>query len=318
MGRGPSVRGFNITKKLLASGWKPGMDPAQFRKAKSVTAPSFSVPYNSKLPVLPAVPPDEYNHETDVQISKRIKERFEIMRKLAYNTAIGKNRALIVSGPPGLGKSFDIEKMVEDRRAKSVEFKCTFVKGFSRATGIYRTFYDHQDTNSLVIFDDADSIFDDETSLNLLKIACDTLATRRLSWLTEMKMTDDAGNLLPRHFEFKGGVIFITNLDFEKMMARGGDLAKHCAALISRSHYLDMGMKTRREYIIRIEQVLETGMLRKKGISPKDEKEIMAFIKENAGLLRELSLRTLIKAADLIEMEGKKWRDTAKFTLLKE
>jgi hypothetical protein len=320
--------GYNLTKRLRAAGVKPGTPLEVVQKMgllPSKTGNTYSpnsvkstfIRQKDEIPKLPALPPkDKEQKETDVQIAKRLKDRFEIMDKMTQATVTGVNRALIISGPPGLGKSHTVFGIVDKEAAKG-KIKETIVRGFVRSTGLYRTFYENSKPNAVIVFDDADSLFYDDVSLNLLKIACDTTSTRRLSWLAEIRMTTELGLPIPRNFVFEGHVIFITNIDFETLIKKGHKLAPHLEALISRTHYLDLGMKTRRDYIVRIKQVLALGMLRDKGINPDMERRIMHFITFNLDNLRELSLRTVLKASDLVKAEGSKWEEVAKATLLR-
>jgi len=252
--------------------------------------------------------------ESDEQILARITERFTVMEEMTYATAVGLNRALIISGPAGLGKSHGVHKVVDEL---GDDIKFTVIKGFVRPTGLYKTLYEHREKGQVVIFDDADSIFFDDVSLNLLKSACDSTSVRRLSWLAETRMEDDEGERLPRHFVFEGSVVFITNYDFDRMIAGGHRLAPHFEAMISRSHYLDLAIKTRRDYLIRIGQVVEHGMLDDSGLTREQQKEVVNYIRQHADRLREISLRMVVKIANLLRMNPKRWENIARVTCLK-
>ena len=162
--------------------------------------------------------------ETDAEIDARIAERFEILDVLTEATTVGNSRALIVSGPAGLGKSYTIEKRLADWDPS--EHNHTIVKGYVRATGLVKLLYQYRNEGQVIVFDDADSIFFDDISLNLLKAVCDTTERRRVSWLSEGKLLDDeTAELIPRSFDFNGAIIFISNYDFDAMIERGHKLA---------------------------------------------------------------------------------------------
>ena len=76
--------------------------------------------------------------ESDDEISERITERFLCLEELTNSTISGDSRALIVSGPPGLGKSYTVESILQDKN----EEEYRIVKGFVRATGLYRLLYE--------------------------------------------------------------------------------------------------------------------------------------------------------------------------------
>ena len=248
--------------------------------------------------------------ETDAEIDARIAERFEILDVLTEATTVGNSRALIVSGPAGLGKSYTIEKRLADWDPS--EHNHTIVKGYVRATGLVKLLYQYRNEGQVIVFDDADSIFFDDISLNLLKAVCDTTERRRVSWLSEGKLfDDDTATLLPRSFDFNGAIIFISNYDFDAMIERGHKLAPHLEALVSRSHYIDLQMKTRRDYLVRIRQVIRQGLLG--DLSMAERSDVILFIEQNAEKLRELSLRMAIKLGAL-RKQSKDWQKMAKIT----
>ena len=70
-------------------------------------------------------------------------------------------------------------------------------------------------------------------------------------------------------------------------------------ALESRCHYIDLQMDTTREKLLRIRQIVGDGMLDKYEFHDAVKEEIVDFITDNADKLRELSLRMVLKIADL-------------------
>jgi hypothetical protein len=252
--------------------------------------------------------------ETDSEIDARLRERFEILDILTQAALFGDARSVIVSGPAGLGKSFNVDKVLASWDPEQINH--TIVKGFVRPTGLYKMLYEHREPGKVLVFDDADSVFFDDVALNLLKGVCDTTDIRHVSWLAETNMETDDGEKLPRHFIFEGTIVFITNLDFDDMIDRGHKLAPHMSALVSRSHYIDLSMKTKRDYLIRIRQVVADGMLRDQGLSAVQEAEVMAYIEEKQNVLRELSLRMAVKIGNLVKT-GQAWKKLANVTCCK-
>lgn len=250
--------------------------------------------------------------ETDEEIAARLNDTFDILKLMTEAASNGNAKAIIVSGAPGLGKSFTVEEVL-----KPLGESCGYVKGFTRPTGLYKALHEYQHAGNVIVFDDCDSVFSDEVSLNLLKAACDTLDTRSISYGAETNMEAADGTKLPRKFEFNGAIIFITNLDFEQMIASGSKLSPHLEALMSRSHYINLGMHSKRDYIVRIKQVVEAGMLTKRGISAEGQTEVMDWVFENVEKFRELSLRMIIKAADLYKSNHSEWKRIASATLFK-
>lgn len=252
--------------------------------------------------------------ETDEQIDVRLRERFDIMNTLTQAALFGDARSVIISGPAGLGKSFGVDRELTNWDPEQTNH--TIVKGFIRPTGLYKLLYDYRESGQVIVFDDADAVFFDDVSLNILKSVCDTTDIRKVSWLSETRMETDDGERLPRSFIFEGTIIFITNLDFDEMIERGHKLAPHMAALVSRSHYIDLAMKTKLDYLVRIRQVVTDGMLREQGLTHQQEVDVMAYITEKQHVLRELSLRMAVKIGNLVKT-GKDWKKLANVTCCK-
>lgn len=253
--------------------------------------------------------------ETEDEIRAKLTERFNALNLISSQTVNGKNKALIVSGPAGVGKSHNVLQAAREFEKRGG--KVGVIKGFCRPTGLYRALYDHSAHNDVLIFDDADSAFGDPVSLNLLKAACELSENRRISWMAETKMLTDEGDRLPRTFEYSGNIVFITNIDMQAAVDRGHGLAAHFDALMSRSLYIDLGMKNKRDCIVRIKQVVESGALTSHGITSTDAREILGFVEENSEKLRELSLRLVVKIGHLKRNNPVQWKSLAKVTCVR-
>ena len=121
---------------------------------------------------------------------------------------------------------------------------------------------------------------------------------------------------IPDSFEFKGSVIFITNLKFDTMKSQ--KLRDHLDALQSRCHYLDLTLDTMRDKVLRIKQIAKTGALfDDMDISAAGSDEIIEFMDVNKMKLREMSLRMAIKIAQLYKSFPLKWKSLAQSTCMK-
>ena len=252
--------------------------------------------------------------ETVAEIESKLADRFEALAIMSEATGKGINRSLIVSGPAGLGKSFTVEAKLAELEQKG--HSVTYIKGYVRPLALYKLLYETRHPNSVLVFDDSDSVFYDDVSMNLLKGACDSTERRVLHWLSKSieKEEDEEGESIPEKFEFQGSIIFITNYDFDAMIESGNKLAPHFQALVSRSHYLDLAMKTKMDYIVRIRQVVRGGMLRDRGFNAAEQTMILEFIENNMERLRELSLRMVVKISGLYKMDKSNWQKLAKQT----
>jgi hypothetical protein len=254
--------------------------------------------------------------ETDEQIKNRLSERFSIIGGLVDDTINGSLRSLIISGAAGIGKSFTVERGLQEYDSSGDNWH--IIGGFSRATGLYRQLYNYRNQGQILVFDDCDSVFFDEVGLNILKKACDTLPIRTISWGAETKMLDADGDPLPTFFEYSGQVIFLTNLDFDGLIEKNNKLTPHLKALRDRSFYIHVPVNSRRDFVIRIQQVCETeGMLDTLGISKEVQKEVIDWIDEHRDTVRDLSLRTAMKLGSLAN-RNPNWRNIGKVTLLKK
>ena len=263
------------------------------------------------------VPDSAVADETDEQIIERTRARFEILKDMTKAVKQGDVRAMIVTGPPGVGKSFGVEEVLSKDDLFDVmgqrKPKYEIVKGAMSAIGLYSKLYKYSDPKNIIVFDDCDSILLDDVALNILKAALDTSKKRTISWNTDSRVLRSEG--VPDRFDFKGGAIFITNLKFENV--RSKKLQEHLAALESRCHYIDLRMDTEREKVLRIKQIVKDGMLDSYELEDIAKDEIVNFIMDNRAVMRELSLRTVLKCADLRKSFPANWQNMAKVTIMK-
>ena len=255
--------------------------------------------------------------ETDEETIERLRERFEMLEDMTKATKRGDVRAMIVSGPPGVGKSHGVEKVLGkheliaqlgDRPAKY-----EVVKGAMSAIGLYCKLYKHADKDNVLVFDDCDSVFSDELSLNILKAALDSKKNRKICWNTDSFKLRNEG--VPDSFDFKGSAIFITNIKFDNVKSK--KMRDHLEALESRCHYIDLTIDTDREKMLRIKQITKDGMLDEYQLGNDVVDEIVEFCESNKTRLRELSLRTVLKVADLAKAFPTKWEAMAENTVMK-
>jgi len=256
--------------------------------------------------------------ESDDEAMDRIRERFDILHEMTKATVSGDIRAMIVSGPPGVGKSYGVETEIEKAclfdKLAGKRLRAEVVKGSATPIGLYQTLYKYSDANSVVVFDDCDSILLDDVALNLLKGALDSGKKRVISWLSESSALRREG--IPDRFEFKGSVIFITNLKFDKMKSQ--KLRDHLDALQSRCHYLDLTLDTMRDKLLRIKQIAKDGVLfADYDFNEYAQDDIIDFMHANKDRLREVSLRMALKIADLRKSFPGNWKRMSETTCMK-
>jgi hypothetical protein len=242
-----------------------------------------------------------------------INERFEFVEGLVNMIASGLTPSAVITGEGGLGKTYTVNKTLVKSGLKDLsdagalevgsvlnrKNSFTSVKGYSTPKGLYRTLYENKD--SVIVFDDCDSILKDPVALNLLKSALDSYGKRIISWNAETGFGKDDD--LPRSFEFKGRVIFISNLSQDKIDQ----------AIRSRSMMVDLTM-TEDQKIERMEVIAQSDEFLPEFTADqkKDALELITSLKDDA---KEISLRTLISVTKIRASGNKNWKGMATYIL---
>ena len=256
--------------------------------------------------------------ETDDEAMDRIAVRFGVLDEMSKACIKGDIRAMIVTGPAGIGKSHGVtlqmEKasMFDNIAGKKPRFE--IVKGAMSGIGLFAKLYKFSDAKNVLVFDDCD-IWEDQDAVNVLKGALDSGKTRRISWNKDSRILREEG--IPNSFNFNGSIIFITNKTFDNKKA--SKMQPHLDALQSRCHFLDLTVDTERDKMLRIKQVhrdADGGLFADYDFTQEQTDEIMSFIWDNHSKLREVSLRMCLKVADLVKISAN-WRELAKATCMK-
>lgn len=238
-----------------------------------------------------------------------INKRFEFVEQMVSMVSKKTIASAIITGQGGLGKTHTVLKALERGGYTNItelaEFevgtvmnmsKCyKIIKGFSTAKGLYRTLF--EGNGSVLVFDDCDSVLKDPVALNVLKGALDSYGERYINWNSDMRDDD-----LPRSFKFTGSIVFISNMDLDRIDQ----------AIRSRALCVDLSM-TQEQKVERMEVLVESPeFLEEYGIA--DKRNAIAFIREHKDSVANLSLRTLI-ATTKIAAEGGDWKQLAKYVM---
>ena len=264
--------------------------------------------------------PDVETNETDEEIIVRGRKRFDVLNKLTLGARRGDIRGAFVTGAPGIGKTYGVEKtlaeagMIEQFENSPQHYEV--VSGAMTSLGLYMKLFEFCEAGKVLVIDDCDDVFNDDTSLNLLKAALDTSAKRKLYWNVASHVLDKAD--VPNDFEFEGSIIFISNINFRKV--RSNRLRSHLSALMSRSHFLDLTIHSFREKMLRIKDLIENSdMLEKFKLGKRAKADMLEFFYANAEHFNTLDLRTVIKLAGLVKTTGEvkeDWIEMAQMTLM--
>ena len=239
-----------------------------------------------------------------------INQRFGFLSDMIVMLANGDQPSVVVTGPGGLGKSHTVTTTLKKAGLKDMSIlddyeiganvpKNAFVviKGYSTPKGLYRTLYENR--NSIIVFDDCDSVLKDTISLNLLKGALDSYSKRIISWRADIKDED-----LPTSFEFKGRVVFISNMSSTQLDQ----------AIISRSMSVDVTM-TKEQKVERMRHLVteQSFMPDFDLVSKNDALNLIASLADS---VKELSLRTLIQVTKIRKANpNNNWKDLAEYAI---
>lgn len=263
--------------------------------------------------------PEELNGRSDEEIAKDIQETFSILAEMTKAVATNVVKGLVVSGAAGIGKSFTVESTLLQNLGmlsllRDGEAQYEMISGGMTAAVLYEKLWNYKNEGQVLVFDDCDGILYDEDGLNILKAALDSKKTRRISWNSRSYYLEK--NDIPASFEYKGGIIFITNVDFHNV--RSPRISNHLEAITSRCHYMALGINTPREKIIHINGVIERcDMLSDYKFTDEEKSDVIRYIEMNAAKLREISLRTVLKVADLRKAVPHNWERFADKNVLK-
>lgn len=283
------------------------------------------------MPTLPSF--DKYGehdpNETLEDAQERIRKRYRAMGRMAERVVAGFGKgnalvpSLIISGPPGLGKSFTVTSALDVLKDEVIDEEGNpvyqIISGAISAVGLYIALWELRN-GGILILDDCDDAFRDETALNILKAVLDSSPVRRVSWQKKASWLDEMG--IDRSFDFRGSVIFLTNVDFEAAIASSRRDGKHFEALMDRSMYLCLTLRSRRDFMIRIRQVSEgeEGMLQTDPtlkLTAEQAAEVLDYVEAHQTRFYNLSLRLVRQIAQCYVADPEEWKDDVEATKMR-
>lgn len=259
------------------------------------------------------------SNETEPQIAKRIDTTFRVLDRLMDGVMSINVRGMLVSGARGCGKTYAIESKLKNRLPAENYHLHT---GTLSDLYLYKHLYHMRGRDQIFVADDCDEIYFRLNALNILKVATDPKRSARvISWGKEswalMPQFND-GEAIPKEFEYFGSAVFCTNLDLRAEAQRNNKLSRHHSALIDRIPYLDLGIHTKREILVRIWQVMQkTNFLEENEIPVDMGNTILAWIRDNIQLIQSPSIRTAIHLSGYIKSDPEHWEETAQVTMFR-
>jgi len=212
---------------------------------------------------------------------------FTNIERLTKMVGRGIQPSLVITGGAGMGKTHLVKSTLEGMGLRE-SYDFVHFKGRATAAGLFITLYENSD--KIIVLDDCDSVFRDDDAVNILKGALDSYDTRKISYITTKALKDEFGTEVPRHFEFTGRIIFISNISQSKLDE----------AIRSRSFVADVDLTTDQMFA-RMEQLM-TKMESRIPLAAKEQALALMkeLDKEFEGL--EINLRSFIKAARICAM----------------
>lgn len=266
-----------------------------------VTGAQFTAPAGS-----PNIVVEELAHAQPEPEMLPVAQQYNQLRALVRMVGNKSAYSLVVSGMAGVGKSYTVSDTlkalgidVPDKFDPANEggSEVVIVKGKSSPMGLYQTLHNNRD--SLIIFDDCDSVFGNQDSTNLLKAALDFQKNRNVSWISMAASREG----MDQNFTFTGRIIFITN----KFI---GELD---SAIRSRAYVAEINLSK--------PQILEylQGIYEKMEIYPGDKAnndkctkavrlEVIDFMEANQSKIKQFDLRTFLKGCQLRAGSPEQWK----------
>jgi hypothetical protein len=233
---------------------------------------------------------------------------FDDIEKLSVLVGTKNANALIVSGSTGgSGKSYSVfnalSKLLGSPDGADAKWRY-FKGGKTSPLGLYTTLFINR--NEVIVFDDSDSIFQSDDTVNMLKSSLDTSEPRKVSWNSGatqnvLKLTDaekrelynkiddaymdDPSTVgskdlkLPSEFNFKGSVIIITNIPKDKLNQ----------PILSRSYVVDVTLR-QEDLMLRIKTILKA----KNVVDEATADTIMERLEQSGGQVTMRAVETSI------------------------
>ena len=213
-------------------------------------------------------------------------EMFKNIERLTKMVGRGLQPSLVITGGAGMGKTHIVKSTLEEMGLKE-SYDFVHFKGRATAAGLFVTLYENND--KIIVLDDCDSVFRDDDAVNILKGALDSYDTRKISYISTKLLKDEFGGEVPRHFEFTGRIIFISNINQSKLDE----------AIRSRSFVADVDLTTEQMFE-RIEQLIPKMESRVPHAAKEQALELMKELDKEYEI--EINLRSFIKAARICAM----------------
>lgn len=181
--------------------------------------------------------------------------------------------------------------------------------GTASAAGVYTLLYHNR--NNIILFDDSDGALADQDARNLIKAATDTKKSRKMVWnkkssfifdpdAEDPEAYEDDLAMAPKFFDFKGRIIFISNLPLVKLDPDG---ALRTRAFVINVDPTDQELYDHMEKIL-YDIKLEDGLT----LSKEQRQEVLGVVKTSKRK-GDVSLRKLVRSLNLAASGAPNWAE---------
>lgn len=214
-----------------------------------------------------------------------INDRFDMYDEVVRLLLTKQAKSSIISGQPGIGKSYSVEKQIEQLGLVDGE-DYTIIRGKITPLSLYMLLYEYQD--KVIILDDTDSAFEHPDSANNLKAVLDTTGRRKVDWRSNTKLLGE----VPDSFVFNGSVLFLSNKPVDRIPS----------ALISRSIFISLRM-TSAEAMDRITNLRED-IRQNVGATKQQADTVYSMLEKYKNNIEGLTPRTFHVALETFKSTG--------------
>jgi len=262
---------------------------------------------------------------TDEQVVARTNKCFAMMRRFVEFAIASRPgfHAVLITGPGGIGKTYPVERMLEEAYEADCTRTIRKVTGAMSAVGLFEALWDTRRKGDILLIDDADGGLANQDFLNVLKAATDTKGRRVVSWVKQNSKLAEAG--VEQEFEYAGSVIIISNANLKAQAEKNNSRAEHVDAVLSRAMHIDLAVNSARALGLRVKHMIEVEDMFAQDFAAADmadlydtaKFEIGAFVMEQRDAFRSLTLREATKLARMwMANEGDPmWKEMALVSL---
>lgn len=260
-----------------------------------------------------------------------INHKFAAFGRFAAGVIKGRMKSLIAYGSGGVGKTYTVTQELQKAGKKifdpemhdpgDSDYDYVKLTGKMTAAAVYQAMYEHN--GKILLFDDCDSVLQDENAINLFKGALDTSGDGSIDWGSAKKLKDSTGTEIPGKFAFNGRAMFISNLDIN------GKAGAAIQPIVSRGYGINLSMDAEKT-MDRIKHIAtgkdgQYNNLKFPGIphySHEDMKAVFDYMDKHRDKAADLNVRTvgtlLAIKLDAEAANEKDWTKDARYVYLRK